>query len=99
VTAVADHGPPAAVVLLAGQLGYVLIHLGREHPAGAFPHDLVDQGAGLRRTSPLTTLSMGVPSQPTFAPSVHSVTCRSLGKARPFTQPEADPQVLSIAQL
>jgi hypothetical protein len=54
VVAVAHHQASAAFIPLGAQLGYILIdfHLqgSGEHPPGAFPHDLVDQGSGRRGT-------------------------------------------------
>lgn len=48
---VADHETSAGLVGLCRQLGYVLIDFrfqcGGQHLAGAFAHNLVDQGAGL----------------------------------------------------
>jgi hypothetical protein len=102
VAAVADHQAPPGLVLLSGEIGYVLIDLGlqrgRQHAAGALPDDLVAQGAGLRGAVFVDYAEHGRAFPTDGATSVCSVTYRSLGKVRPFTsQPEADPQVFSIA--
>jgi hypothetical protein len=50
--AIADHKAAPGFVSLRGQIGYVLVDFGlqrgSEHTPGALPHDLVDQGTGLR---------------------------------------------------
>jgi hypothetical protein len=52
VVPVAHHQTPPAFVPLCRQLSYVLVDFrlqrGGEHPPGALPHDLVDQGTGGR---------------------------------------------------
>jgi hypothetical protein len=53
VVAVADYQAAAGLIGPGCQLGYVLVDFGLQrrgqHPAGALPDNLVDQGTGLGR--------------------------------------------------
>lgn len=88
VVGVADHETSPAFVGIGRQLGYVVVDFrfrrGGEHPAGAFPHDLVDQGAGLGEPSSVTTLSTGVPSGPAPQRGPTRRPYGSFGKVRPL---------------
>ncbi|MGW2611479.1 hypothetical protein ACWC4A_45215 [Streptomyces mirabilis] len=90
---------------MVGQLGYVLVDLGLQrggqHPAGALPDDVVDQRAGLGGSVGIHYAEHGR----AFLTRVRSSGL--LGDQKSITregtpvrvQPEADPQILSIAQL
>jgi hypothetical protein len=86
--AVADHQTMPLIVSLAGQLSYICVDFsfqrGGQHPPGALPNDLVDQGSISRRAIIVDYREHGR-AFPTDAPtSAYSIQVdRLLGKVRP----------------
>jgi hypothetical protein len=106
VVAVADDQTAAVLVALVGERRDVGIDLGLQrlgqHPAGALPHDLIDQRRRRTGLAGLIALRrawdygehLGVPSRPTLLRRPCLRTSCDPGRYTPFP---GDPQVSSIA--
>lgn len=99
---VADHHAASAFTTRIG-LGYVGVDFGLQgggqHPPRTLAEDVANQGASLGRSIGIHYAQHGRAFPNDGATSAYSMTrSRSLGKVRPASQPEADPQVMSIAR-